>query len=530
MKPILYLALHTLKNRILSLRRRPAMAVLYLALIAFIVFSLSGSGHIAMAPGEGGTDIGWLKLFFLGYALLFAYTHMQTALSTGSALFSMADAHYLFVGPLSPKLVLGYAILRQAGASIGASFFVLMMGPTLSTFWGIGPGGLLVIFAGYVLSLLSFQILSVCIYMYSKGRPAVKRGVVVACAVLLLPTLITLALPLLRGQALTAAVLSALNGNVLFTLPVAGWVTQGVFALLAGQGGTAALAFGLLAAFWLVLAVLLVKGRPDYYEDVLVAAETAYQRQQAAKEGNLDSTLNTRKVRSPAASRELWGRGASVFLGKHLVEIGRSRRLKIFDMASVTLTLTALFMAVLLRGEDGGWVSVLITTMVMRTFLISTGLGLREPYMHYIFLIPEPSFKKLFWANLELGVKSLCESLVIYIATGLVLGTPPLITAASIAASTLFAFLLVALDQFSMRVFASVISQGILLMLYFLMVLVVMLPGIAGMLIVTLGFGAGAVAGLALLSAWELLAALLFFWLSRGVLDSCDIQTMPQKN
>ena len=127
-------------------------------------------------------------------------------LQKGASVFEMADVNFLFVSPLNPKHILAYGLLNQALKGISASVFVLFMGQTLHSLWGISLGGLLLLFGGYVLALVLFQLLSICIYMYVKGRERMKVAVTVVCALFLVP--VVLAIAQREGMAELAAWLS----------------------------------------------------------------------------------------------------------------------------------------------------------------------------------------------------------------------------------------------------------------------------------------------------------------------------------
>ncbi|MDL2219815.1 putative ABC exporter domain-containing protein [Ruminococcaceae bacterium OttesenSCG-928-O06] len=516
----------TLKNRLLQLRRKPGLLVLYLLFAGLITMSFIGasSGHMALG---GNTDIGWLKLAFLAYLLLFAFTSVTAGLSTGASVFAMADVNFLFTAPVSPKLVLVDGLLQQAGKSIFASVFILMMGSTLRSVWGVGPTWLLALFVGYVFSLVVFQLVSVVIYMYANGRPGAKRVVAVVAAALLLPTVLAILVPYLGGVPIADALLAALHGNILYTLPVAGWVTQGVFGLLSGNFVAAGLGLGLSMLGVALCFVLLLAGKSDYYEDVLVATETTFQRQRAAAEGNLQAAETRRKVKlGKNESGKIWGWGASAFLGKHMLEDFRRNRLKLLDASSFSFILTAAAMAFFLR-QEGGLITILITTMMMRMFLVGTGLGLKELYTHYIFMVPASSFAKIVWSNLELCIKSLAESVIAFVAAGLIMGASAVEILLCVVVTAVFTVLLVSVNLLSMRMFASVLSQGLLLTFYMLFVLLVMAPGIVGAVLLGMVVGGlgGLAAGLGVLTLWQLLLSALFFFLARGVLHNCDMET-----
>ncbi|MGD9559068.1 MAG: putative ABC exporter domain-containing protein [Oscillospiraceae bacterium] len=528
MRSLLFITRKTAKNRLLSLRRRPGLLVVYFVFLALIVASMASAAGGWGASAAGGQPLAlyWLKLAFLGYVLLFAISSVSAALSTGGSIFDMADANFLFVSPVNPKQILVWGLCRQMVRSLFASVFILMMGNTLNTLWQLGLGALLAIYAGYVVALVLFQLLTVCLYMYTTHRPKIKRWVAPVCLLFLVPTLLAVLVPAAQGTPLAAALEAALNGPVLYTIPVAGWVVQAVFALMAGDAAMALLAAGLVAAAAVLIVVLLTVGKSDYYEEVLVSTERTYLRQQAVQEGNLNA-MDTRRGVKVKEKSVIRGRGAAAFFGKHLLEDTRRNRLVFLDASSLAAILTAVIMAFLLRNAEGALVSVLITVMSMRTILVGTSQGLKELYSHYIFMVPASSFAKMVWSNMEACLKGLVESAVAFGAAAVILDAPLGQTLLCILCAALFTALLVSVNLLSMRLFTNVISQGLLITIYFMFIVLVMAPGIVAAVLCAalVEGGAGMLLGLGALCAWQVLLAALFFFLSRGVLHSCDMES-----
>ena len=183
------------------------------------------------------------------------------------------------------------------------------------------------------------------------------------------------------------------------------------------------------------------------------------------------------------------------------------------------------------EGDDGGEAIIILlqVLMWMQMFLIGTGRGLKELYTHYIYLIPESSFRKIVWSNIELAFKAFVECLVLFIVAGIIMQAPfPLIVAA-IAVYSLFTLLLIGINYLSMRITGASISAGLLMTIYIFAVLIIMAPGIVIAMI--LGFtiaSIGPLLGLIALAAWELLTATACFALSQGILHNCDIPTIKR--
>jgi hypothetical protein len=527
---ILFLFGKTIKNRILLLRRKPGLLILYGLFFAFIIYSVvyaafSDTSHMTSMR----TDILWLKLIFIAYIFLFFGPVIAMGLSTGKSIFDMSDVNFMFTAPLNPKHVLTYGLVHEAWQKLVASAFILFQATNLKNFFGIGIAGLMILFVGFLLVMLLFDVLAICIYMYTNQSAKRKNIVRAAIAVFLAPLAVSFLLAAVNTMSLQQAVFSAMSSGALWCIPFAGWITEGVFALLAGRYIPALIAAGLVAVSAALLALAIVKSKSDYYEDVLVATEAAFQKKQAAADGNITAAVSTAKARNVRSSA-IKGWGARALFGRHILEASRSGPLKLISTRSLITIACLLFMAYSIRDESA-YITMLITSMAMRIMLIAMEPGLMELFNHYIFLIPASSFSKIVWSNVIVALKCLVENALAFILAAFIAPASPLLVVACIVTGTLFSLVLVSVNLFSMRVLSSDISQSILFGLYFLFVILIMIPGVAGGIIIGLMLPepfiiTGAVA---VIAVWEAILSAFFFYLSRGVLDKCDMGMIPKR-
>jgi hypothetical protein len=156
-------------------------------------------------------------------------------------------------------------------------------------------------------------------------------------------------------------------------------------------------------------------------------------------------------------------------------------------------------------------------------------------------MIPENPFAKLVWCNVETMFKVAVEGVLVFGAAGLIAGEHFLLMIAAAVTYTFFSFFLIAANFLFLRFTGANMSAGVLGMLYMGAVVLVMLPGLIGAFSVTALLGDGGVnagaaafpgmavlAGLGVLSAWELLLGLIGFAASKGILHRCDMYTLPQ--
>ncbi|MCM1566717.1 MAG: hypothetical protein FNP40_10085 [Dehalobacter sp. 4CP] len=525
MNSLVFLLVKSARNRLLELLRKPAKLVLWVLVIAGIggVFLTS---LFTKQSTAGSHDLVWLKGILFLLILIFVVTAIQKGLANGDVIFEMNDVNLLFVSPVSSRMILMYGIVRMAKMSFLAGFFILFQSNSLSQGFGVGFDAVLLVLLGFILAVGMLQILSLLIYSLTNGKPARKLAVRLLTALAFLPLIVYTGIQLLGTGDLLSALENTLHSPFAAWTPVAGWASAGTVSLISGDLGTGFFFLGLLVLSGALLILYIALSNPDYYEDVLVATETAFEKKRVLAEGQINTeALSTKKVK--VAKTGINGLGPSTIFYKHLRESFRANRLGLWGVSSIIVVFGAALFSMFLRGEDGGTFILLQTLMWMQIFLIGTGRGLKELYMHYIYLIPASSFRKIVWSNLEIAFKVLVESVVIFGIAGLIMGDSVWLIAAAIVVFTLFSFLLLGVNYLSLRWTGADISAGLLIFIYTIAVIVIMLPGlIAAFVIGSKIAGSGVLIGLGVLALWELLAALGCFALSRGVLHRMDMPVL----
>jgi hypothetical protein len=229
---------------------------------------------------------------------------------------------------------------------------------------------------------------------------------------------------------------------------------------------------------------------------------------------------------SPATRRAgtgLGGYGAAAFFYKHLRESFRENPLGLWGLSSL-LWIALAAAAFFLRNDENGAMAAMSFLMYIQIFRVGLGRGLRELYSPYIYLIPESPLAKILWSNLEMVLKTLGEAPFIFAAMALILDLPPLIALEEALVYVLFTPLLIGVNLLSLRWTGVILNTVVLFVLYILSTLLIALPGLAGALVA--GVFLGLPAALGIFAAWELLAALGCFALSRGILHRCDMPAL----
>lgn len=526
MSSLIFLLVKSAKNSFLELLRKPAKLILWVLVAAGIV----GLFVLTMFTQESAArsaDLVWLKGALFALILIFAIIAVQKGLSNGDLIFDMNDVNLLFVSPVSSRKILMYGILRMARMSFLAGFFILFQSNSLSSNFGVGFWAVFLVLFAFILAISLLQILSLLIYSLSNGRPGRKRIVRMLTVVVFLPVAASMAVQLFRtGDPLTA-LSNTLNSSVASWTPVAGWAAEAVISIISGDLGTGILFFGLPVITGVILILYIAFSNPDYYEDVLVATETTFEKKRGLSEGQINGeAISGKKVK--VSGTGIGGAGASTIFYKHWRESFRANIMGFWGMSSILTVCGAILMSLFFRKSGGEGILVLLQTLMwIQIFFIGTGRGLKELYMHYIYLIPESSFQKILWSNFEIACKVLLESIVLFFAAGLIIKVSFFMTLACTVVYVLFSFLLLGINYLSLRWTGADISNGLMVFLYLIAVILIMLPGLAAAIVIGSLLGkAGILTGMIILAIWELAAGMGCFWLSRGALHRCDMPVM----
>jgi len=525
MNCLVFLLVKSAKNSLLELLRKPAKLALWVLVIVGIggLFVLS---LFTQQNATGSHDLIWLQGIFFLFNLLFVVTTIQKGLMSGDVIFDMNDVNLLFVSPVNSRLILLYGIVRMAKMAFLAGLFILFQSNSLSQWFGVGFKAVLLLFLGFILAVSVLQILSLLIYSLTNGKPKRKLVVKIVAVLVFLPLVVYAGVQFFLKGDLFPALENTLRSPLVAWMPVAGWASAGTVSLISGNISNGFLYLGLLVLFGALLFLYIAISNPDYYEDVLVATETAFERMRVLSEGQINpEASSTKKIK--VAKTGIGGQGASSIFYKHLRESFRANRFGLWGLSSVLTVLGAVVFSLFMRDKGGSIIVLLQILMWLQIFMIGTGRGLKELYIHYIYLIPDSSFRKIVWSNLEIAFKVLVESLAIFVLTGLILDESFGTIAAAILVYTLFSFLLLGINYLSLRWTGTNISAGLLLFIYSLAVIVIMLPGlVAAIILGSMIEGKGILIGLGALAVWELLAGLGCFALSKSVLHRTDMPVL----
>ena len=526
MNSLFYLLLRSIKNTLRETVRKPARLILllYLFLILLIGMLVAEDVLTPRAPANF-KDINLLGGMFFALSMIFLSSALGHALKSGGSLFQMSDVNLLFVSPVAPQKILIYGVIQVFKTALVAGFFILFQGVTLGRTFGTGFLSLLLIIGIFALCFCLSEIIAIVIYCATNGNTALQRAAKAIIAFVFLPLAVTVATAFIREGDPMSALLFICKSPAFKLIPAPGWGASALTALLEGRllAGMSFLALTTAAITGLIM--LLFRLKSDYYEDVLVATESAFEKKRAIAEGRLGFAAATEQ-KIPISKTGLSGVGARAIFRKHLRESFRGSQLGFIDKRTAIYTALAAIFAFIKRDDpENVLVHILQYFAYIQVFTVAMGPLLRELYTHYLYLIPEPPLEKLIWSSMAVVIKTGVEAILIFGIAGVILNENPLIITGVIFAGAMFAPMLVGLNIFGLRWTSVDISAGVFVGVYYFSVAIVLMPGLIAAFIAAdmMPGAAGIVAALVIVSLWEIFVSILCFALSKSILDNCDM-------
>lgn len=347
---------------------------------------------------EAGLGLLLLVLFF--YAAF-------SGVSSGSAIFLPADAALLFPSPNKPQSVLLFRLVCRMGFLFAMSLIFLCNLPAIMDVTGMSLSGAVYLIPAWIMIFLWEQLLQTAFYTYAGSAPGRKKKVRTGIYVCLLALAVVFTACVGTAEAganpLTAVVclLSAPSGR---WIPVWGWLRGVVFSAEGGNALFSILFIMLLFFAGVLLISAIYRMKADFYEDALETSEAVAKVMEDARQGRFSIRSGKKKDRPDRLVRDglRHGQGAGVFFWKELYNRYRFAHLHLFTATSETYLVVALAASMLgkrLMPDKAAFFPFL----AIATFVFFRSLGnplekdLRTVYFH---LVPEKTWKKLFWSEL----------------------------------------------------------------------------------------------------------------------------------
>lgn len=466
-----YLFFTKLKNQLKEFIRRPSKLIMTAVFVLAVGVTILPSASGKPLYGTYRSMDEFYAIVAILYGSVFV-TVAKNGFSNGGSVFSMADVNLIFVSPLKASSALFFGMLQQLGKSLYLGVFLLFQYTLAREYYGIEYTTLILVALGYGITALFSQMTATLIYMAvssSDRKTAIGKAVFFAVVGAFIGAVLIKS-DIIGGFEIEKAVYAVRSGFMYF-MPVSGFVTLGVEGAVSGEGTKFLLSLAAGAVFSLAYYILLSKARGDYYEDVLVSAQTSFSAVTAAKEGKTaEFTPKKIKVGKEGITS---GWGASVISEKHKRENRRSKVL-ILDKISLVITGMLALYSFIMPSVMG----IFITSVYTLTITVAAGRWAKELTYPYIYLIPESPFKKLFYLIREQIPSVILESVICFIPVHFILKTDIRLTVSMMVARAGFGLIFIGVNLVFQRLFSGASKTVLTLTLYMLFTVAFSLPAV----------------------------------------------------
>lgn len=519
MKALLFLIRRTLKNLIKGIFKKPSLLIGYIFITLFVIFMLVASFALpsgAIRRGSPGVFTGILSLAFV----FMYYSTLKIGIEKGSTYFRMADVNMAFTAPIMPNKILLYAFIKQVGSTFLFLFIGICQIPNLKNNFELQPYGVWMVLLAMVMYALSYPLISMILYSwaarYSRRKKILKRLLDCLALAVVIFFVISLAKTRNFGEALEAV----FDNPVSRYFPVTGWTAS--IATSAMLGFTTEFVVGLTGMVLLIIgtSVALYRLNLDYYEDVLEGAEYIEAAVKAKREGN---NVNFNLKIKNKVNQKLSGTGAAAVFFRRLLELRKTAFFLFLDRASVSVIIAAIIFKLVIPDDTGILTLSYIlffSVYVLFLFQVQGGTG-KELEKHYIFLIPDSSPKKLFYATLAEHIKNFFDGTVLFVISGILFKSSLLTIIICILAYTFFGAVYTYGDVLTRRIFGRIHSKGTQIFIKAIVNLLMILPGlIVGGILVAATEKEILLVGVVAL--WNFVLAVTLFVFSAGIFKNIE--------
>ncbi len=421
MRALIYLTRRSLINNLKKAVRKPTTLIALIFAVLYVIFMATSLGSLAVSirldSVRGLVIIATLWTIYITLGNFMAYS------SRKGVIFRPAHAHFVFTAPISPKLVLVSSAWMNYLTS-AAVWTVLSIGG-LTVFQVPAWKVLLFFLVGCVFEVTVE--LCIMVFLYTNDRLPEKLMGGIRAGIKVFLVAFTLAIVLyFRENGLSVESASAfIDWPVLRMIPVIGWQVAVYRLILLGPTtlNLICTVLYLASAGIFITAVFRMKCDGGYYEEAAKFADDYAEIRQRKKNGEMILSMNEKKRRFRRVKDKITAKGAKAIFYRQLLEY-KKERFFIFSKVTLICVIVAVVCSYSLReavNETGVPEFFLLGIVAYISLIMSGYLGKWESELKnpYLFLIPDSSLKKLWYATAMEHIKALADGCIICIPIGI---------------------------------------------------------------------------------------------------------------
>lgn len=418
MKSFIYLYRKIIRNRIRKALKRPVTYIFLVFIILYLVVIFGSFGTLIrdfhIDDPQSLAVILSVLIFFILPSNLIAYSRRK------GLLFRPSDVHFIFPAPVNPKQVLLFAGIKNLFVNLVLALLVTVMG---IVYFKVGVLPMLLYSILYLVmeNMLEGSMMVLC-YGNEKLPEKFFKGLTVICYTLMAVFVLVAVAMLVEAKTPGFGTVSEyLSLPVIQLVPVVGWNIAMIRLILVGPTVLNMVCTALFVLTTLVLSVLACRAScvGEYYEDAAKFADD-YEELRANKKKGIAAVSLGKKKKFKKAEVAYKGSYAKAIFYRQLLEYKKSRFF-IFGFTTLVNLAVGIGIAAFAIFTDmvakAGVNQIFIIPGIMAYMIfIFSGYATkwsRELENPYTFLIPDSSFKKMWYATKMEHIRSLIDGILI---------------------------------------------------------------------------------------------------------------------
>lgn len=520
MRPLFYIIVKSLKNGIKELVKKPGKLIAYLILAAMIILPLLMAPKNQLRASE--ININLYGSIATALILLFSVPELLSSLNNGASFFRGADINLVFTAPFSPQKVLIYGFIKQIYNSFIAVFFLLFQIPNIYRFKNIKSYGIIFIIGGLFLMLLVNSIIKMLLYSICSKNNESKKLIKNIFKLLLILIVVLYFFSLNKFKSPVVALTYMLNHKTISYIPIYGWAREILMTGINGVTSITVVYFLLLVLFSGICIYIIYSMKLDYYEDVIASTELKETAITATRRGEKAFLNNGKKARVRKVTYTRRGAGASAIFWRQMLEYKKTG-FAFINLASVLYLVIAITAGLFLPIKDLRMIiGFMIYLHLIFTFASKWQQELSNPY---VFMIPDGSFKKVMYSTLLDNMKNLIDGSIVFIITGILFKSNPILIVLNIIAFAAIGSLFVYGGVLSRRVFGNTSSLVLTSLIRVGLLILIVAPGIVvfGVLNAINNSLTGEITAYLVFIAYNLLFSSIIILLGKGIFENIEL-------
>lgn len=523
-----------------SFSKKKSNVVLVIIALAMCTAMIFCSEFIARDSDKTRNPATIAASFTLFAIVVFSYMVIN-GLSSGNLGFSTADVNFYLAGPFTPRFNIIHMVVTAAAIGAYFMFVICCQMGILSEFLVTGAKDAIFL----VLSLFFLIVIASVVSQFisakcSNDKKIRDRAIWITIAI----DLVFIGAAFFTASANYASVSEFLHSgaeNIVVSvfgsvwvklIPGAGWYSFIFDGAYGNNAFVLILGIALTLAFVVFLFILLYNSNLDYYEAAIESAQRIEEIMAAKKAGiNDESASVSRKKINVGNEAFKKGSGASVFFHKHLFENKRTSKLFFVNPLTIMFKVMSVIYLFLSTGNETfdsrAYIFMAVLMFSLFDSAVFAGGRIVSEYMKpYIFLIPEKSSAKIFYAILAFVPEIVFNSVLAAVAAavGLYLksGTVEIPLVLVIFLYTfIFDFLCILTSLYSVRIFKNLGKTGLMIFRY-LMIYVYLGISVVPAIICAVVCGLSLAGGMLVFTGCITLITLILFAFSGKLLDNME--------